>query len=236
MEPITRERANRAVKQFHYSRSYVRNSQLHLGVFLNGRLEGVMQFGPPFMKRKLLHLVEDTPWNGMLELNRLAFSDNLPRNSESRALGIALRLIRKRYPHVQWVVSFADATQCGDGTIYRAAGFTLTGITPNRGSQMRLADGSIRVRMTFSKGKHILKTGGKSCAPEGAEYLPGFNLRYMFFLHPDARARLRVPVLPFSAIGAAGAGMYRGVARESSTSGGTTDGVGGASPTPALQM
>ena len=65
-------------------------------------------------------------------MNRLAFTDMLPRNSESRALGIALRMIRKHYPHIEWIVSFADACQCGDGTIYRAAGFILTAIKINK--------------------------------------------------------------------------------------------------------
>ena len=49
----------------------------------------------------------------------MAFSDRLPRNSESRALAIAFKMIRKHYPHIEWVISFADGTQCGDGTIYR---------------------------------------------------------------------------------------------------------------------
>jgi hypothetical protein len=39
-----------------------------------------------------------------------------------------MRMIQKHYPHVEWVISFADGCQCGDGTIYRAAGFVLTGI------------------------------------------------------------------------------------------------------------
>src|SRR4029077_3421881 len=38
----------------------------------------------------------------------------------------------KHFPQVEWVVSFADATQCGDGAIYRASGFVLTGIRPNK--------------------------------------------------------------------------------------------------------
>lgn len=61
----------------------------------------------------------------------MAFSDFLPRNSESRAIGFAMRWIRVTYPHIKWVVSFADGTQCGDGTIYRASGFVLTGIKAN---------------------------------------------------------------------------------------------------------
>ena len=122
---ISSRDGNAIIQKLHYSHKTVKNSQLHLGVFLGTRLEGAMQFGPSLDRRKLLGLVEGTSWNGFLELNRLAFSDNLPRNSESRALGVALRLIRRQYPQIDWIVSFADATQCGDGTIYRAAGFVL---------------------------------------------------------------------------------------------------------------
>jgi len=123
--------ANEIVRKIHYSGKVCSNSQLHLGVFLNGKLEGAMQFGPSLDKRKIQGLVSGTLWHEFLELNRMAFSDNLPRNSESRALGIAFRLIKKHAPQVKWIISFADGTQCGDGTIYRAAGFILTAIKEN---------------------------------------------------------------------------------------------------------
>lgn len=90
-----------------------------------------MQFGPSLDKRKLIGLVKGTKWNEFIELNRLAFTDVLPRNSESRAISIAMRLLRKHAPQLKWVISFADATQCGDGTIYRASGFVLTGMKRN---------------------------------------------------------------------------------------------------------
>ena len=70
-------------------------------------------------------LVKDTKWNDFLELNRMAFDDYLPKNSESRSISVAMKLIKKHYPNIEWVVSFADGTQCGDGTIYRASGFRL---------------------------------------------------------------------------------------------------------------
>lgn len=116
--PIASQDANALVKRIHYSGKVTQNSQLHFGVFYNGKLEGAMQFGPSMDKRKTKELVKGTLWNNFLELNRMAFSDKLPRNSESRALGVAFRLIRKHYPHIEWIVSFADGTQCGDGTIY----------------------------------------------------------------------------------------------------------------------
>lgn len=49
--------ANPFVRKHHYSGKAVNNSQLHLGAFFNGRLHGVMSFGPPMDKSKVLHLV-----------------------------------------------------------------------------------------------------------------------------------------------------------------------------------
>ena len=58
--PIRRPAADALIRRHHYSGAVVRNSQLHLGVFLDGALEGVMQFGPPMDKRKVLGLVQGT--------------------------------------------------------------------------------------------------------------------------------------------------------------------------------
>jgi hypothetical protein len=233
VKPISGADARRVVQAVHYSGKTVNNSQLHMGVFLNGRLEGAMQFGPPMKKTNCIGLVEGTPWNGFLELNRMAFSEALPRNSESRALAVALRLIRKHYPHVQWVVSFADGTQCGDGTIYRASGFVLTDVRKNTGIWL-MPDGTIGTRMTYTKGKHILKNG-KASNPQGVRPLSGFQLRYMYFLDPTARERLTVPILPFSKIDEMGAGMYRGKSRPKQATSGVQPDSGGATPTRTLQ-
>lgn len=128
---VRREDAEDAIRRWHYSGCVVQNSQIHMGVFMGGKLLGAMQFGPSLDKRKLQPLVAGTGWNEFIELNRMAFSDALPRNSESRAIAVAMRMIRKNAPHIRWVVSFSDGAQCGDGTIYRASGFVLTGIRQN---------------------------------------------------------------------------------------------------------
>lgn len=234
IKPITRIAANGLIRRVHYSGKVVNNSQLHLGAFLEDHLEGAMQFGPSLDKRKMMGLVQGTSWNGFIELNRLAFSDKLPRNSESRALGVAMRLIKRTYPHLKWIVSFADATQCGDGTIYRASGFILTGIKKNyqiwiapdqahsRFSHMSLTDNSSHVqqekaktisRVTATKGKHIQTSGAasmKDYIKAGFKPLPGFQLRYIYFLDATWRSRLTVPEIPFSEIDKQGARMYKG--------------------------
>ena len=140
--------ANDFVKEHHYSGKVVANSQLHFGAFLDGRLHGVLQYGPSMDKRKVMSLVEGTEWNGFVELNRMAFDDYLPRNSESYCIGATLRMIRKQAPQIKWVISFADGAQCGDGTIYRASNFVLTGITPNK-TILELPTGERIAALTF---------------------------------------------------------------------------------------
>ena len=221
--PISSQDANDLVKRVHYSGRVVQNSQLHLGVFLNGKLEGAMQFGNPIDKRKVLPFVKDTKWNDMLELNRMAFSDVLPRNSESRALGIAFRMIKKHYPNIEWILSFSDGTQCGDGTIYRASGFVLTGINKNS-TIYRLPNGETAAKHGTSK---IDFTGAKR--------MEGYQLRYIYFLNPEAKKRLTVRIVPFSDIAAMGASMYKGQKREKLGDGGDQPHSDGATPILTLQ-
>jgi hypothetical protein len=238
VKPIAAADANRIVKQLHYSGKIVQNSQLHLGVFLDGKCGGAMQFGPSTDKRKTAALVRGTKWNDFLELNRMAFADWLPRNSESRAIGYAMRWLRATYPWLQWVISFSDGTQCGDGTIYRASGFLLTAVKTNR-QILRLPDGRVVNKKTlddFQYTGHNGRHGSSEARAAGAKPLPGYQLRYVYFLDPSARERLTVPVLPFSEIDKRGAGMYKGKRRERSSANAAPapTGEGGVTPTRSL--
>lgn len=123
--------ANPFVKEHHYSKKVCMTSQLHFGCFLDGKLHGVLSYGTSIDKRKMIGLVEGTGWNEFLELNRMAFDDYLPRNSESFCIARTLKMIHKYAPQVKWVISFADGCSCGDGTIYRASNFVLTDIRVN---------------------------------------------------------------------------------------------------------
>lgn len=240
LRPIERREADALIKRVHYSGKVVPNSRVHIGVFYQGRLEGAIQFGPSTDIRRVSALVSGTGWNDFIELNRLAFTDKLPRNSESRALGIAMRILKQHAPHLKWVISFADGSQCGDGTIYRASGFLLTGIKKNQ-QILEFPDGRRTNKKTLDNPNHMAADGrfGSAWAREqGARPIPGFQLRYLYFLDPTARERLTVPILPFSEIERRGAGMYRGQPRARSIDSdapGVQSGEGGADPTLALQ-
>ena len=197
--------ANEFIRRTHYS-GKVTNSALHFGAFLDGRLHGVMSFGSPMDKRKVLPLVHTADglpclWNEMLELNRLAFDEHLPRNSESRCISIAFRLIQKNAPHIRWVLSFSDGTQCGDGTIYRASGFALTKIRASKNDLWCLppdlshlsAGGAVhRIGVqggSSNIGRWVLNTYGTKNVPfeklqklHGGKLLNGFQLRYIYLL------------------------------------------------------
>lgn len=218
LKVIPSKTANEFVKRHHYSGKVVQNSTLHLGAFLGGKLGGVMQYGNPIDKRKVLPLVStdnksiNAKWNEMLELNRMAFSPILPRNSESRCISVSIRLIRKHAPQVKWLLSFADGTQCGDGTIYRASGFYLTKLVRNK--TLLEYNGHIVADKTLNNSN--FKQAGISAGKlkkMGAKPLPGYQLRYIYLISPDAK--LAVPSIPFAKIEELGAKMYKGkTARE----------------------
>lgn len=213
------------IKKHHYSGKVVNNSCLHFGAFLDGKLHGVMSYGPSLDKSKMLGLVEGTGWNEFLELNRMAFDEYLPRNAESFCIAKSIKLIKKNAPQIKWIVSFADGCSCGDGTIYRASNFVLTDIKKNF-NLCRLPDGTIqhKIPIEIAPNKPRKELGGKSyfditggkcnfkkyVEAAGGEILEGFQLRYIYFIDKRCKEKLTVPIIPFSKIDEMGAGMYKG--------------------------
>jgi hypothetical protein len=222
VKPIPKSKADEIVKKHHYSGKVVQNSQLCFGVWYKGVLMGAMQFGPPTDKRKILPLVKDSGWNEMLELNRMAFSDHLPRFSESRAISLAFKWMKKNAPHIKWVVSFADGTQCGHGTIYQASNFKLSQIKENsrlielpNGEKIHLL--SMDVSKGGSKYSSDMKKNGMTSVKEyldkfhnGWKPLTGYMYRYIYFITKDAEKRYTGEFVPFAKIKELGIQMYKG--------------------------
>lgn len=195
--------ANNFVKKNHYSGKVVPNSTLHFGCFLDGKLHGVMSYGSPILKSKVIGLVENTGWNEFLELNRMAFDNYLPKYSESRCIAISIRMIKKNAPHIKWILSYSDGCQCGDGTIYRASGFILTGIKTN--SNMRIDE---KTKEVFSMITFTAHRPNEKDYWNTLKKLEGYQLRYIYLI--DKKAKLTVPIIPFTEIDKKGAGMYKG--------------------------
>lgn len=194
--------ANAYVKKHHYSGKVVNNSKVHFGVFYNGKLYGVLSYGPSTDKNKMIGLVKNTKWHDFIELNRMAFSDVLPKNSESRCIAITLKLLKKKNPELKWVISFADGTQCGDGTIYRASNFKLTQIKQNNGLRKNPKTGEVSHQLTEATHR-----GNKDF--KNWEKVKGYQLRYIYF-YDNYIEDYTGKILQFSEIDKIGARMYKG--------------------------
>ncbi|WP_288956031.1 hypothetical protein [uncultured Polaribacter sp.] len=205
--------ANNFVKKHHYSGKVVPNSKIHFGCFLDNQLHGVMSYGASINKKGTINLVKNTGWNEFIELNRMAFDDYLPKNSESRCISISIKMIKKNAPHIKWIISFADGTQCGDGTIYRASGFKLVEVRKNAGI-CKLNGQVSHIKKTYDLGltsSFLKKSDIPKLKQKGydVEILDGFQLKYIFLI--DKTCEINAEILPFSYIKEVGAKMYKGL-------------------------
>lgn len=193
---LDRQEANAIIIANHYSRRVYSGSTLHLGVWIVGRLLGVLQFGFAMNPASAGSVVTGTEMDEYLELNRMWLDDEAPRNSESRSLAAAIRLIRRIRPAVKWIQSFADE-RCGlFGTVYQAAGFTFHG--EHRGIFWEL-DGdwyynSLATNRKSAKGPraaHLLANIDRATRHQLRQF------RYLRFLKPRFAKGCRYPVKPF---------------------------------------
>lgn len=227
IKPIDAASAKKIVQMYHYSGKTTQNSQIHFGVFLGGSLQGALQYGPSIDKRRMAQNL-GIGFNESLELNRMALSDKCPKNSESRALGITLRILKKKYPHLKVIISFADACQCGDGTIYRASGFKLHSFKTNN-SLWKNEKGEIY----FDHGtKSIPKDELKA---KGFKPIEGFQMKYLYFFDKSLEKKFKFvefDKIPYQVR------MYKGIKRtelESKASGIQSE-ESGATPTSTLHL
>lgn len=198
---IPRQQANAIVKRNHYSHKVVNNSYVHLGVFVSGELLGVLQFGYAMNPSSGSSVVDGTENNEYLELNRMWLDDFAPHCSESRAISYAIKYVRRAYPKVRWVQSFADE-RCGlNGKVYQAANFGFYG---SHVSVFWEADGeyfhNIVATTESSKAGNLALQRWKVVKDRAIRHeLRQF--RYLFFMAPRFAKKCRYKRLPFPAVG-----------------------------------
>lgn len=219
VKPIPKTKADVIVKKYHYSGKVVQNSNLCFGVYYKGLLLGAMQFGSPTDKRKMLPLVSNTKWNEMIELNRMAFSDALPRFAESRAISLAFKWMKKN-SEIKWCISFADGTQCGHGTIYQASNFKLVNIKKNS-TIIQLPNNEKTTDVSINTGsdkygrekKKLGYTSTKKFLDErykGWHPLKGYQYKYIYFIDRKKEKDFTGEFIPFSKIKQLDIEMYKG--------------------------
>ena len=194
VRPVPFRIAKAVLVRHHYLKSMPGGTQLALGAFVGTRLQGVLTLGvgPPMVFR----LVDGADPGDCATLSRLWLSDALPRNSESRVLGVVLRAL-KRCTSLKFLVSYADPAMGHRGGIYQAAGWLYTGLSQAT-TLIDLGDGVPRHSRTVGHafGTHSIRHFEAHDIPvHTVQQEP--KHRYLHFIDSSWRDRLRVPVLPY---------------------------------------
>lgn len=67
----------------------------------------------------------------MLCLTRMYFVDSAPKNTESRALSMARKYIRKHFPQIKGIVAYSPTGEGHEGIVYQADGWFEVSRTAN---------------------------------------------------------------------------------------------------------
>jgi hypothetical protein len=127
VKEIGRNLANKLIIENHYSHKFYNATYIHLGIFLNLKLVGVLQYGYAMNPASCGGIVEGTEMSQYLELNRMWLSDEAKRNSESIAISYSIKYIKRKYPKIKWIQSFADERCNFYGIVYQACSFNFYG-------------------------------------------------------------------------------------------------------------
>jgi hypothetical protein len=130
IKEIERDLAYEIIIKNHYSKKgdSIAHNKINLGVFIEGELLGVLQYGYAMNPASCGSVVEGTDMDQYLELNRMWLDDKAERNSESKAVAYSLRYIRSKFPKIKWIQSFADERCGGFGIVYQACNFGFYGL------------------------------------------------------------------------------------------------------------
>ncbi len=164
------------------------------GVYFEGDLVGAVVFTSG--ARQGHRLLNAARPRDVATLSRLYLKDDLPKNAESRVVGVALRALRRETP-LKMVLSYADPAAGHVGTIYKASGWIYLGRTePN--TYVDLGDGrlhhprSVYNRFGSNSVGHLRSTGVAAIRKR-----VGGKHRYAYVLDPAWRWRLRGTVQPY---------------------------------------
>lgn len=127
VKEIDRKISNDVIIKKHYSGKVTMSVLIHLGLYVNNRFLGVLQFGHAMNPASCGSVVNGTNSDQYLELNRMWLDDDCPRNSESMALSYAIKYIKGKFRKIKWIQSFADERCGGLGIVYQAANFDFFG-------------------------------------------------------------------------------------------------------------
>ncbi len=187
--------ARQVCEASHYLHSYPGGALLNFGIFVCNLLLGVavLGVGPTNLHR----LFQGAESKEVICLARLWLDDRLGRNSESRTLGVILRMLRREQSTVKAVVAYSDPLAGHTGMVYRAAGFLYLGESTAM-PLYRLPDGTIHHSRSLGHafGTHSIRHF-KAHGVEVELVKQAPKHIYVALIDPSWRIRLTRPEFPY---------------------------------------
>jgi hypothetical protein len=127
---IKPELANNLVLNFHYMKTKPAGAKLHFGIFHEGihLPQGVAIFGKSTGTESKTALFDGIVGpDEIIEMQRLWISDKMGHNAESKVLSLIMAFIKKHYPQIKVVWTYAGGCKNDCGIVYQSSGFMYLG-------------------------------------------------------------------------------------------------------------
>ena len=205
LAPVSGKEERDFMRMWHYSKKTTPNSSVKIGCFQGASLVGVATFGRII---NCVQLFSHTSNREGLEINRLAMVDEAPKNSESWFLMRSIALIRKKYPWLKFIITWADGLRCNGGTIYKACGFSYIRKRPIEGFY-RLPNGQDIHQIAFDKVylkryynlvknvKGRLEKVQAVFGPDVKELRGGYQYQYLYLLDKALEKQMIFKPMPY---------------------------------------
>lgn len=157
INPISYQCAKAWVTKWHYSHRMPTGKNICFGLYEKSELYAVIVYGigvNPFQARFL-------GVSRVLEIKRMCRSEPAKRYPLSRFIALSAKMAYREYPY-DCLVAFADPEQGHEGTVYKASGFKMHGMT-NPEWHLKDTNGQLRhrrfaFRHARRNGKSILES------------------------------------------------------------------------------
>lgn len=193
---VSREAALFAVSRWHYSRSMPTDPVVKIGVWERDSFAGVILFSRGANKN--IGKPYGLSQYQVCELTRVALRDH--ETPVSRMLSIAVKMLRKAFPDLLLIVSYADANEGHHGGIYQAAGWIYVGETVAQPKMIdkygkrwhsRQIRGERGYEVQYGTARRTMKKSELTIVDQVGKH------KYLFPLGEDIRARLASLAKPY---------------------------------------
>lgn len=189
IKEISKDLALDMVKKYHYSNTLPKINKHFIGFYLSEQLVGIVTLGwgtrPLHTIKRIFPSLETKDY---LEIGRMCMTEDMPRNSESQMLSQLVKYIKRNYPEVKILFTWADGMLGKVGYVYQASNFIYAGYS---GGEMYMKDGvKIHVRQMKSflipkglKDERItVRPTLKQMKELNIQHFKGKQYRYLMFL------------------------------------------------------